>query len=159
MPELKLVRRWGQHGAGETVDVSDTEAKWLVANHYASEDGSDTAARAGARAPGSEGADLRAGGDWSRGGGMQVVRGPRGTAPEEADNNRAASVKGAPRAGDPVYQTPAEIEAKREQKKIADEHRAELKKQAEEGEKQRESARKGSEKQQAEENKPQAKKG
>ena len=104
MPTLVLVRRWGQQDAGSTVDVDDVTGEWLVKNSYASEDGSEDAARAGARAPGTDGADLRAGGDVSRGGGMQIVRGGR-------DGERAGHVEGAPRAGGPVYRTPAEREA------------------------------------------------
>ena len=101
---LKLIRRWGQQDAGSTVDVDDTTAAWLVGNSYASADGSEDVARAGARAPGVDGADLRAGGDVSRGGGMQIVRGGRG-------GERAGRVAGSPAPGGPVYRTPAEREA------------------------------------------------
>lgn len=122
MPEVTLIRRWGSHDAGQTVDVTEEEGRFLLGNHYASEDGSDDAARAGSRAPGTDGADLRAGGDISRGGGMQVIRGGR-------DGNRAGRVDGAPRAdgSSPVYLTPAQVEGIEAGRKAAEAQRAERK--------------------------------
>src|SRR4051812_18814197 len=132
MPEVTLVRRWGSNAAGSTVDVTDTEAAWLVGSHYASEDGTDHDARAGSVAPGTDGADLRAGGDLSRGGGMQVVRGPRGT--DEAPMNRAGRIEGAPKPGGSVYLTPHEVEAKKEQAELAQRQRDEARRASENGE-------------------------
>lgn len=102
MPEIYLVRRWGSHDAGQTVDVDDTMAAWLIGTCHGENPDKRGTASAGALAPGTDGADLRAGGDVSRGGGMKVVRGSRNDG-EVRDNgeanyaNRAARVPGAPK--------------------------------------------------------------
>src|SRR5215207_3754118 len=97
MPEIKIVRRWGAHDAGQTVDVDDQMAAWLVGNSFGERPDRPGTASAGSRAPGTDGADLRAGGDVSRGGGMRIVKGSR--VDGENYTNRAARVPGAPRVG------------------------------------------------------------
>ena len=107
MPEVYLVRRWGAHDADQTVNVdTDIEAKWLVGNNFAEWPDARGTASAGARAPGTDGADPRAGGDVSRGGGMHSVRGGRHDGKalesgEQNEKNRAAPVVGSPRPGGP----------------------------------------------------------
>jgi hypothetical protein len=97
MPEIKIVRRWGAHDAGQTVDVDDQMAAWLIGNSFGEDPSKPGTASAGSLAPGADGADLRAGGDVSRGGGMRIVKGSRVDGENYA--NRAARVPGAPRAG------------------------------------------------------------
>jgi hypothetical protein len=107
MPSVNLVRRWGSHDPGQTVEVDDTMADWLVGNCFAEREDAPGTASAGARAPGEAGADPRAGGDLSRGGGMRSRKGPRDDGkpnPETGEANyanRAAAVKGSPRPGGP----------------------------------------------------------
>jgi hypothetical protein len=108
MPEVYLVRRWGAHDANQTVDVpTDIEAKWLVDTNHAEWPDARGTASAGARAPGTDGADIRAGGDPSRGGGMKNVRGGRHDGEmlesgEQNYQNRAAPVAGSPKARNTV---------------------------------------------------------
>lgn len=103
MSSVKLTRRWGSHEADSTVEVDDTMAAWLVTNCYAETEDRPGTARAGVLAPGTDGADLRAGGDVSRPGHPQVQRSSRYNGePGDSDENyanRAARVAGAPRAG------------------------------------------------------------
>jgi len=110
-----LVRRWGSHDAGQSVKVDDTMADWLLGNHYAEEQGKEGTASAGVLAPGSGGADLRAGGDISRPGTPRWSRGPRTVNPTE-DNvegtfvNRAGKVHGTPKAaGDVSHVAPENL--------------------------------------------------
>jgi hypothetical protein len=98
--EVFLVRRWGTHDADQTVKVDETMAEWLVKNNFAERPDARGTASAGSLAPGTDGADLRAGGDVSRGGGMRMVKGSRVDGENYA--NRAARVPGAPRAGGAV---------------------------------------------------------
>lgn len=83
MTEVKLTRRWGSHAEGETVDVDDIQAAWLYGNNYAGD------SRHGAKAPGEDGPDNRAGGDVSRLRMTGMVKSPR-------EGNRAGRVTGAP---------------------------------------------------------------
>lgn len=99
--KLNLVRRWGSHDAGESVDVDKAMADWLVGNCYAEAPDRPGTARAGVVAPGTDGADLRMGGDLSRPGVPQTRKASRYNG-ERGDNdanyaNRAAPVAGAPR--------------------------------------------------------------
>jgi len=110
-----LVRRWGSHDAGQSVEVDDTMATWLTGNHYAELPGKEGTASAGVLAPGSHGADLRAGGDLSRPGRPQWSRGPRVEGASE-DNpegnfvNRGVRVAGAPKAaGDVSHVAPENL--------------------------------------------------
>lgn len=65
--KLKIVRRWGSHLPGETVDVSDGEqASWLLNNSFAERSGQPGTAYGTAVAPGEAGPDPRAGGDVTR---------------------------------------------------------------------------------------------
>lgn len=105
MAEIFLVRRWGQHDAGQIVDVDDAMAAWLVGTNHGERPDARGTASAGARAPGTDGADLRAGGDVSRGGGMRMVKGSR--VDGENYSNRAARVPGAPRVGGAI--TPEQL--------------------------------------------------
>jgi hypothetical protein len=97
MPSIFIVRRWGAHDAGETVQVDEQMAAWLISNSFGEDPDRPGTASAGSLAPGTDGADLRAGGDVSRGGGMRIVKGSRVDGENYA--NRAARVPGAPRAG------------------------------------------------------------
>lgn len=101
MASVKLVRRWGSHEPGQTVDVDDTMAAWLVGTHHAEAPDRPGTARAGVVAPGTDGADLRMGGDLSRPGVPQTRKAPRynGETGDAGENyaNRAAPVAGAPR--------------------------------------------------------------
>jgi len=94
---VNLVRRWGSHDAGETVQVDEQMAAWLIGNSFGEAPDRPGTASAGSLAPGADGADLRAGGDVSRGGGMRIVKGSRVDGENYA--NRAARVPGAPRVG------------------------------------------------------------
>jgi len=115
MSSVQLVRRWGSHESGSTVEVDDTMAAWLLGNHYAEEQGKEGTASAGALAPGSHGADLRAGGDLSRPGRPQWSRGPRveGVSednPEGNHVNRGVRVHGAPKpVGDVSHVAPENL--------------------------------------------------
>jgi len=86
---VKLLRRWGSHPAGESVQVDDEQARWLVQHAYGTAKGI-TAAPQNAAAPGTDGPDPSAGGDWSRQGRPVAIKGAR------RDNN-ALPVDGAPR--------------------------------------------------------------
>ena len=113
MASVQLVRRWGSHDAGQSVDVDDTMAAWLYGNHYAEE--REGNASAGVLAPGSHGADLRAGGDLSRPGVPQWSRGPRveGVSEDNPEGNfvnRGVRVAGAPKAaGDVSHVAPENL--------------------------------------------------
>jgi hypothetical protein len=102
MASVFLVRRWGSHDAGQTVEVDDTMAAWLTGNNIGERPDAPGTASAGALAPGTDGADLRAGGDVTRAGGMKVMKGSRNDG-DVRDNgeanyaNRAARVPGAPK--------------------------------------------------------------
>lgn len=62
--KVKLTRRWGSNKPGSTVDVNPAMGDWLTATGYG--ETSKGAATTGAVAAGSDGPDLRAGGDPSR---------------------------------------------------------------------------------------------
>jgi hypothetical protein len=65
--KLKIVRRWGSHLPGETVDVADKEqASWLLNNSFAERSNQPGTAYGNAAAPGTAGPDPRAGGDVTR---------------------------------------------------------------------------------------------
>jgi hypothetical protein len=65
--KLKIVRRWGSHLPGETVDVSDEEqAYWLLNNSFAERSNQPGTAYGNPPAPGEAGPDPRAGGDVTR---------------------------------------------------------------------------------------------
>jgi hypothetical protein len=101
MASVQLVRRWGSHDAGQSVEVDDQMAAWLYGNHYAEE--REGTASAGVLAPGTHGADPRAGGDLSRPGTPRWSRGPRTEGvtednPEGNHVNRSARVPGAPKS-------------------------------------------------------------
>ena len=113
MASVKLVRRWGSHDADSTVEVDETMAAWLKGNNYAEE--REGNASAGAFAPGSHGADPRAGGDLSRPGTPRWSRGPRvknvtEDNPEGEHVNRGVRVQGAPKAaGDVSHVAPENL--------------------------------------------------
>lgn len=87
---LYLVRRWGPNAAGQTVTVEDAEqAKWLLNHNYAQRTKTSTSASDGAAAPGTDGPDLRAGGDGSR-------RRPVSMTSSDTRENRAVAVAGSP---------------------------------------------------------------
>jgi hypothetical protein len=88
--KLFLVRRWGQNPAGQTLTVEDdTQARWLLDHNYAQRTKTSTSASDGAAAPGTDGPDLRAGGDGSR-------RRPTATSSSDERANRALPVAGSP---------------------------------------------------------------
>ena len=89
MTKLVIVRRWGSHKPGETVDVQDEQqTNWLLFNHFAERSNQLEAATAGAAAPGTDGPDPLAGGDYTR-------RRPN-TRKAEYGPNRALPIPGAP---------------------------------------------------------------
>jgi hypothetical protein len=110
---IQLIRRWGSHDAGATVEVDDTMAAWLRGNNYSEE--REGNASAGAFAPGTHGADPRAGGDLSRPGTPRWSRGPRvknvtDDNPEGEHVNRGVRVQGAPKAaGDVSHVAPENL--------------------------------------------------
>lgn len=63
---VTLSRRWGQHRAGESVDVSDSQGQWLIQHNYAESAGDIVAPVQVAAAPGAHGPDPLAGGDATR---------------------------------------------------------------------------------------------
>jgi hypothetical protein len=86
--KVNLVRRWGPHRAGKTVEVSDSQGAWLVQHNYADSAGDVVAPVQPAAAEGTHGADPLAGGDATR-------RRPRVSAPaRDARVNYAASAPG-----------------------------------------------------------------
>lgn len=113
MASVQLVRRWGSHDAGQSVEVDDTMAAWLIGTNHAEDPNRPGTASAGVLAPGRHGADLRAGGDLSRPGRPQWSRGPRveGVSddnPEGNHVNRAGKVHGTPKAAGDVSHVAAE---------------------------------------------------
>lgn len=64
---VTLVRRWGQHQAdGKPIEVSDSQAAWLIQHNYAQSAGDLVAPVQPAAAEGTHGADPLAGGDATR---------------------------------------------------------------------------------------------
>ena len=104
MGQVKLVRRWGSHPAGETVDVD--ESQWLVDIGFAVRPGDEDRNRHGGSGvvhPGTDGPDPRAGGDPSRLRMTSEVKSPR-------EGERAGRVQGAPRAaGDVTHVKPENL--------------------------------------------------
>lgn len=101
--QVKLVRRWGSHQPGETVDVDKTMADWLTGNSFAERSGQEGHARANARAEGTDGPDNRAGGDVTR---------RRMTSAKSArlEQNLTGRVQGAPRpVGDVSHVAPENL--------------------------------------------------
>lgn len=97
MPEVQLVRRWGAHQPGETVDVDEQMCAWLVDNSFGETDETKGSATSGAAAPGTDGPDPRAGGDSTRLRMTSEVKGSR-------EGERARSVGGNPgRPGDVTH--------------------------------------------------------
>lgn len=64
--QVKLTRRWGPHRAPKTVEVSDSQGRWLIQHNYAESSGDVRAPQQEAAAPGAHGADPLAGGDATR---------------------------------------------------------------------------------------------
>lgn len=90
--QVKLMRRWGPHRAPKTVEVSDSQGRWLVQHNYAESTSDVFAPEQEAAAPGGNGPDPLAGGDATR-------RRPRITRPErDAQRNYARSAENAPPA-------------------------------------------------------------
>lgn len=90
--KVKLVRRWGPHSAPKTVEVSDSQGRWLIQHNYAESSGDVRAPEQEAAATGVHGADPLAGGDATR-------RRPSITKPQrQADRNYARTAEGAPPA-------------------------------------------------------------
>lgn len=85
---VKIVRRWGAHQPGETVQVDQKMADWLRDMSYGEADGQPHNARAAA--PGTDGPDPRAGGDVTRHRMAGEVKGSR-------DGERARGVDGRPK--------------------------------------------------------------
>lgn len=90
--QVKLTRRWGPHRAPKTVEVSDSQGRWLIQHNYAESSGDVRAPEQEAAATGVHGADPLAGGDATR-------RRPSITKPQrQADRNYARTAEGAPPA-------------------------------------------------------------
>jgi hypothetical protein len=88
--KLFLVRRWGQNPAGQTLTVEDdAQAAWLLDHNYAQRSKTSTSASDNAAAPGTDGPDLRAGGDGTR-------RRPTSMRSTDERENRAWPVAGSP---------------------------------------------------------------
>ena len=66
MTAVKITRRWGSHQPGEVVELSETEATWLVGIGFGEDPRHEGHSTANAKAPGSDGPDPRAGGDPTR---------------------------------------------------------------------------------------------
>jgi hypothetical protein len=98
MASVKLVRRWGSHEPGQTVEVDDTMAAWLVGTHHAEAPDRPGTARAGVVAPGTDGPDLRMGGDLSRPGVPQTRKASRynGETGDAGENYRPGRRRAAP---------------------------------------------------------------
>lgn len=86
--KVNLVRRWGPNPAGDTVTVDDVQGRWLLDHHFAVRGKNDTSHTAGAVAAGTDGPDVKAGGDATR-------RYPA-TRRGNRDGNLAAPVAGSP---------------------------------------------------------------
>lgn len=84
--KVKLIRRWGQHDAGQSVDVDPITGRWLVQHAIGTATGEQAPSQAAA-APGQDGPDPLA--DGPTRGGMAPVKG------ERRDNN-ALPVEGSP---------------------------------------------------------------
>jgi hypothetical protein len=90
--QVKLTRRWAVHRAGQSVEVSDSQGRWLIQHNYAESSGDVRAPEQEAAAPGGNGPDPLAGGDATR-------RRPRITRPErDPERNYARTAEGAPPA-------------------------------------------------------------
>jgi len=99
--KVKLTRRWGPHSAPKTVEVSDSQGRWLIQHNYAESSGEVQAPEQRAAAEGAHGADPLAGGDATR-------RRPRITKPErDADRNYARRAAGS----SPTYRGGYDAEA------------------------------------------------
>lgn len=86
--QVKLLRRWGNNQPGDTVQVDDTQGRWLVDHAFGTAAGVQAPEQA-AFMPGEDGADPLASGDGTRRGNPAMVKGPR------RDNN-ALPVPGSP---------------------------------------------------------------
>jgi hypothetical protein len=86
--KVTLTRRWGPHRADKSVEVSDSQGKWLVQHGYAESTGELKAPTQKAAAEGANGADPVAGGDATRRR-MQVSKPER-----DADRNYARQAEG-----------------------------------------------------------------
>ncbi len=90
--KVKLTRRWAVHRAGQSVEVSDSQGRWLIQHNYAESSGDVRAPEQEAAAPGGNGPDPLAGGDATR------LR-PHITKPErDPERNYARTAEGAPPA-------------------------------------------------------------
>lgn len=90
--KVKLTRRWAVHRAGQSVEVSDSQGRWLIQHNYAESSGDVKAPEQDAAAPGGNGPDPLAGGDATR-------RRPRVSKPErDPERNYARTAEGAPPA-------------------------------------------------------------
>jgi hypothetical protein len=88
--KLYLVRRWGHHQAGDTIQVDDDEqARWLLGHQFAQHSPKETSVQGVAAAEGTHGADPRAGGDATR-------RRPVSMKSGDTRENRAWPVQGSP---------------------------------------------------------------
>lgn len=64
--KVTLVRRWGPHRAGQSVEVDAVQGAWLIQHSYAASAGDVQAPAQPAVAEGAHGADPLAGGDATR---------------------------------------------------------------------------------------------
>ena len=103
MSQVKITRRWGSHQPGEVVELSETEATWLVGIGFGEDPRHEGHSTANAKAPGADGPDPRAGGDPTR---------RRMTSAKSArvEQNLAGRVTGAPsRVGDVTHVAPENL--------------------------------------------------
>src|SRR5687768_2666738 len=90
--QVKLTRRWAVHRAGQSVEVSDSQGRWLIQHNYAESSGDVRAPEHEAAAPGGNAPDPLAGGDATR-------RRPLIPKPErDPERNYARTAEGAPPA-------------------------------------------------------------
>lgn len=86
--QVKLLRRWGNHQPGDTVNPEATMGRWLVDHAFGTASGVQAPDQA-AFMPGEDGPDPLASGDGTRRGNPAMVKGAR------RDNN-ALPVPGSP---------------------------------------------------------------
>ena len=103
MPDVKIVRRWGSNQPGEVVELSETEANWLVGIGFGEDPRHEGHSTANSKAPGTDGPDPRAGGDPTRRR-MTSARSAR------VEQNLSGRVQGAPATvGDVTHVKPENL--------------------------------------------------
>lgn len=103
LKSVKVVRRWGSHQPGETVEVDKTTAEWLVGVRFAEDLHNPGTSRHRPLHESGNGWDQSAGGDPTR-------RRPTGTHKGPRDGERAVGVQGRPKTvGDVSHVRPENL--------------------------------------------------